>query len=174
MLTLSLLFRSAVTVSSTFDATSVLKTKTGIMSGISSFTTEDQTSNNDSFSQVKDSSKRSELGDEITSIHAAHVKDVHEVPMKVLLRPIPSVLDENKVESLMETIKNPTTRHLAPPIDVMWITGSQGGDYYFSFGGCHRYEAYKRLQLDTIPCKLIKSTVNDLKIYMGSSTPDLK
>ena len=39
------------------------------------------------------------------SIHAAHISEVHNVPMRVLTRPIPSVLDEHKVLSLMETIR---------------------------------------------------------------------
>ncbi|CAG5134413.1 unnamed protein product [Candidula unifasciata] len=107
------------------------------------------------------------------SVHAAHITEVHNVPMKVLIRPIPSVLDEVKVSSLMETIQNPETVDKVPPIDILWVKGREGGDYYYSFGGCHRYEAYKRLKRETIPCKIFKSTVDDLKSYLGGSTPDL-
>ena len=38
------------------------------------------------------------------SIHAAHINEVHMVPIDVIIRPIPPVLDEDKVLSLMDTI----------------------------------------------------------------------
>ncbi|KAH8273076.1 hypothetical protein KR018_012383 [Drosophila ironensis] len=106
-----------------------------------------------------------------TTVHSASIAEVHNVPMKVIKRPIPSVLDEKKVESLMETIKGETSEDAVPPIDILWITGSEGGDYYFSFGGCHRFEAYKRLQRETIKAKLVRSTLGDLYHYMGASAP---
>ena len=40
-----------------------------------------------------------------SSIHSGGVTEIHNVPMSVILRPIPSVLEEKKVKSLMETIK---------------------------------------------------------------------
>lgn len=40
-----------------------------------------------------------------TSIHSSQITEVHNVPMRVITRPIPPVLDEEKVLSLMETIQ---------------------------------------------------------------------
>lgn len=169
---LSRLLRSTTTAS-TNSVTAVTIIREIIMSTSSSCKDDSDDSSLRVKGSLSDDKEKRRVEQQVSSIHAAHVTDVYQVPIKVIIRPIPSVLDETKVESLMETIQNKEEKHLVPPIDVMWITGSQGGDYYFSFGGCHRFEAHKRLQAETIPCKLIKSTVTDLRIYMGSSTPDL-
>ncbi|KAL6059393.1 Sulfiredoxin [Balamuthia mandrillaris] len=95
------------------------------------------------------------------------------MPMAVITRGLESVLDEQKVQSLMRTLQDAAQAENVPPIDVLWIQGSKNpqNNYYFAFGGCHRYEAHRRLKKDTIPAKLMKGTRSDLMVYLGSFAP---
>ena len=65
-------------------------------------------------SSVPNSMQCSETGEQVChgsflqehqTIHDAHIAEIHDVPMSVISRPIMPVLDEQKVLSLMETIK---------------------------------------------------------------------
>jgi uncharacterized ParB-like nuclease family protein len=42
---------------------------------------------------------------DITSIHAGLIEEVHDVPMGVLIRPFPLEVNNDKVHSIMETLQ---------------------------------------------------------------------
>lgn len=61
-----------------------------------------------------------------TSIHTSPEAEVYDIPMNVLIRPFPPSVDGDKVKSLMQTLSDPETESLVPPVDVLWIKGQNG------------------------------------------------
>ena len=95
--------------------------------------------------------------------------EVHDVPICDIMRPLQSVVDHAKVDSLCKTIEsNPDA---VPPVTLLWLEGESGSNYFFGFGGCHRFEAFKKLGKETIPAILQKSNLSALRTMMGSSAP---
>ncbi len=95
--------------------------------------------------------------------------EVYDVAISDIIRPLESVVIEGKVNSLCSTLL--TEPGSVPPVTLLWIQGESGSNYFFGFGGCHRYNAYKKLGKDTIPAILQRSTLENLKSMMGASAP---
>nr|CAH7736835.1 unnamed protein product [Callosobruchus chinensis] len=108
------------------------------------------------------------------SVHSDVIEEVHEMPFSAITRPFIPELEEKKVRSLMKILSDPQKAETVPPLDILWVTGSEGGNYYFCFGGCHRYTAHKRLGSEFVRVKLVQVTKEVLKNYLGGSTPDFK
>ncbi|KAI8991688.1 ParB/Sulfiredoxin [Mycotypha africana] len=104
------------------------------------------------------------------SIHGNAVKDVYDVPMSAINRPIPSILDREKVENMKTILQIPDREKELTPIDVHHVQ-YQGKDYYFAFGGCHRWAANKELGRETIRAKLIDTPPSMISNYLGASSP---
>ena len=96
---------------------------------------------------------------------------VADVPLHAITRPLPTPVDEAKVASLMATLRDPATAGGVPPVTLLWLTGEEGGQYYFSFGGCHRVTAHARLGSATLPAVLQRATLAELRLFLGASTP---
>lgn len=54
-----------------------------------------------------------------------------------------------------------TKQGLHDPIDVLEVDGN-----YYSFSGCHRFEAHQRLGKPTILCRVIKANKASLRFHM--------
>lgn len=113
---------------------------------------------------------------------------ISEVPLREIKRPIPPVLDHQKIDAMVSTLTgNPKasatcgiediTAGELPPIDVFRVR-EEGKDHYFAFGGCHRFQAYDKLaekSLDEVmvKCRLLPATRKTVKLYLGSSVDEL-
>lgn len=120
------------------------------------------------------------------------------VPLHRIRRPIPPVLDNQKIDAMILTLNGiPTasatcklediTSGELPPIDVFRVR-EHGKDYFFAFGGCHRFQAYEKLagnngevvKKDGAPdgetlvkCRLLPATRDSLKVYLGGSVDSM-
>ncbi|GAA5854384.1 hypothetical protein JCM5353_001775 [Sporobolomyces roseus] len=91
-----------------------------------------------------------------------------DVPMSVINRPLPSELSEEKVQQFMKNIQ---AGDKFTPIEVLRTESADGKKYYMAFGGCHRFEAHKRLKSETIPGRIINVPPASIRMYLGASCP---
>ena len=80
------------------------------------------------------------------------------VPIADIIRPHQSILDEAKLEYLIESIKE---IGLEEPIDLLEIDGK-----LYGFNGCHRYNAHRRLGLKTIEAKVRMVDKATLRLHL--------
>ncbi|KAL1925003.1 uncharacterized protein VTP21DRAFT_4657 [Calcarisporiella thermophila] len=103
------------------------------------------------------------------SIHGNQVDEVVDIPLSVVNRPIPSILDDEKVKEMKKVIEAGKAEKLTP-VDIHHVKHN-GNDYYFAFGGCHRWAAHKEMGKNTIRAKLINTPPSMINTYLGSSSP---
>lgn len=110
--------------------------------------------------------------------------NVEYVPLKEIRRPIPPVFDYQKIEAMESTLEgNPMASATCdlgeiqpgelPPVDVYRVR-EDGRTYYFAFSGCHRFQAYDRIDAKgdketMVKCKVLPATRKTLRLYLGSS-----
>lgn len=110
------------------------------------------------------------------------------VPLSQIRRPIPPVLDEQKIDAMFSTLegvpmasKTCAVENIVPgelpPVDV-FLVRLEGKSYYFAFGGCHRFQAYDRLSKEgtediEVKCRIFPATKSTLRVYLGSSVDEM-
>lgn len=121
------------------------------------------------------------------SFQTANLK-IEEVPLNEIKRPIPPVLDYEKIDAMVSTLQGAPkasatcgleeiTLGELPPIDVFKIRES-GQNFYFAFGGCHRFQAYDKLSEDgskqiMVKARILPATRSTLNLYLGASVDQL-
>ncbi|SAM01925.1 hypothetical protein [Absidia glauca] len=104
------------------------------------------------------------------SIHGNSSKEVYDVPLSAINRPLPSALERSKVDEMKQKLNDPSHDLDLTPIDVHHVR-YKDEDYYFAFGGCHRWAAHKELERPTIRAKLIETPPSVINSYLGASSP---
>lgn len=125
------------------------------------------------------------------SIQSGNLNKISELPLSSIRRPIAPVLDYEKIDAMVSTMKGvPTASRTCsleqatelngtlPPIDVVRVR-EEGKDYFFAFGGCHRFQAYDRLAQESgdqdiaVRCKILPATRKQLRLYVGESIDNM-
>ncbi|KAK9458033.1 ParB/Sulfiredoxin [Dipodascopsis uninucleata] len=112
----------------------------------------------------------------MASIQTGNLNRIEFLPLSVIRRPIVPVLDEEKISKMIETLKSMSDPDAIddglPPIDVLRIK-KNGKEWYFGFGGCHRFQAYERTGKKMVKCKIVPITESMLKMYVGGSLDNM-
>ncbi|QWW23048.1 hypothetical protein CA7LBN_001849 [Candidozyma auris] len=102
------------------------------------------------------------------SLQSSNLKEEY-IPLNEIRRPIPPVLDYQKIDAMVSTLQgNPMAS----------ATCGQGKNYYFAFGGCHRFQAYDKLSKDgekvpMVKARILPATRKTLKVYLGGSVDEM-
>lgn len=121
------------------------------------------------------------------SLQSSNLK-VDYIPLNEIRRPIPPVLDHQKIDAMVSTLEGTPMASATcniedmdagelPPVDVFKVR-EEGKSYYFAFGGCHRFQAYDRIGSEgnketLVKCKILPATRRTLKLYLGASVDEM-
>ncbi|MBD2186376.1 MULTISPECIES: sulfiredoxin [Oscillatoriophycideae] len=84
---------------------------------------------------------------------------IQEIPLRQIHRPLIRQTDPQKVEALMESIREIGQQE---PIEVLEVDGQ-----YYGFSGCHRFEACQRLGQESIRCRVRRATRSVLQMHLA-------
>lgn len=124
------------------------------------------------------------------SMQTGIIGKISYLPLDQIIRPIPPVLDYDKINAMVSTLNGvpmasktcaigDITPGELPPVDVL-VVRVNGITKYFAFGGCHRFQAYERTNKNEdgskeeggktlVKCKILPATKDQLKLYLGAS-----
>lgn len=142
---------------------------------------------NEIWGPLESQAGHSDLADLHDSVFVSEDAPVYDVPMRVIHRPLQSFTDEQKAGAsghshagmrlpattkeaaclqVQTFVKQMQAGHNFTPIEILWVQRGED-DYYFAFGGCHRWQAHERLGKSTIKARLVKTTPESISVYLG-------